>query len=109
MDIQKILSQYGIYISVLAAVATAVLQYFGIMVPDWAFALEGALGLTAVRTTVDVTGATGVTGWKTYASAAVVAALAGAQAYGFDIPDWVYSLPAMAGLGSLHVAVKKLA
>lgn len=106
MNFQDVVSKYGIWLAVAGAATTAVLQYFGIMIPEWVYAFEGALGLTAVRTTVSIENQIG-TGWKTYASALVIALLAGAQAYGIDIPEWAYSLPAMAGLGSLHVAVKK--
>jgi hypothetical protein len=46
-------------------------------------------------------------GKKTYIAAAVAALLAGAQALGYDIPQWIYAFLGAFGLGSLRAAVKK--
>lgn len=103
---QNLISKWGTYLSLAAVAITAGLQAYGIMVPEFVYALEGAAGLTAVRTTVAVAGAG--TGWKTYAVAAVAGLMAAGQAYGIMIPDFAYGLVAAAGLGTLHVAVQKI-
>lgn len=46
-------------------------------------------------------------GKKTYIAAIVAAASAGAQALGYDIPQWIYVLLGAFGLGSLRAAVRK--
>lgn len=100
------LSRYGTYVSVLLVAITGGLQAYGIMIPEWAYTLEGAMGLTAFRSTVSVAGAG--PGWKSYAVAAAGGLLAAAQAYGFPVPDWATVALAAAGFGSLHVAVQKV-
>lgn len=40
------------YLVALVAAATAAAQAFGYMVPEWLYAVEGALGLGAVRVAV---------------------------------------------------------
>lgn len=103
---QNLISKWGTYLSLAAVAITAALQGYGIMVPEFVYVLEGALGLTAIRTTVSVAGA-GL-GWKTYAVAAIAGGLAAAQAYGIPVPDFVYGLVASGGLGTLTVAVNKI-
>jgi hypothetical protein len=48
-------------------------------------------------------------GKKTYVIAFVAAASAAAQALGYTIPDWAYTIEAAFGLGALRVAVAKSA
>ena len=43
-------------------------------------------------------------GYRTYASAAVIAAMAFAQAMGYPIPEWAYMLAGASGLGALRAA-----
>ena len=43
-------------------------------------------------------------GYRTYASAAAVAAMAFAQAMGYPVPEWAYALLGAAGLGALRAA-----
>ena len=45
-------------------------------------------------------------GYRTYLSAAAIAAMAVANAFGYPIPDWVVMAFGAAGLGSLRAAVK---
>lgn len=45
-------------------------------------------------------------GYRTYLSAAAIAAVAVAQAFGYPIPEWVLGVLGAAGLGSLRAAVK---
>lgn len=47
-------------------------------------------------------------GKKTYIAAAIAAALAGAQALGVEIPQWVYAILGAFGIGSLRAAVGKM-
>lgn len=44
-------------------------------------------------------------GKKTYATAAVAAALAFASALGYPIPEWIYALLGALGLATLRAAV----
>lgn len=46
-------------------------------------------------------------GKKTYIVAALAAATAAAQALGYTVPDWVYTLEGALGLGALRVAVTR--
>jgi hypothetical protein len=46
-------------------------------------------------------------GKKTYIAALIAAVTAGAQAIGYDIPQWIYAILGAAGLGSLRAAVTK--
>ena len=46
-------------------------------------------------------------GKKTYIAAAVAALIAGAQALGYQVPDYVYAIVGALGLGSLRAAVRK--
>ena len=48
-----------------------------------------------------------LSGKKTYLVATVAALTAGAQALGYEIPDWLYTLEGALGLGMLRVAVAK--
>jgi hypothetical protein len=43
-------------------------------------------------------------GYRTYAAAAAMAAVAVAQAFGYPIPEWVYGVLGAAGLGGLRAA-----
>ena len=45
-------------------------------------------------------------GKKTYIVAALVTMTAFAQALGYEIPEWVYTLETAAGLGAIRVAIK---
>jgi hypothetical protein len=45
-------------------------------------------------------------GYRTYASAAVIGLLAVAQALGYPVPAWAFTLAGAAGLGALRAAVK---
>ena len=45
-------------------------------------------------------------GYRTYLSAAAIAAVAVANAFGFQIPEWVIPMLGAMGLGSLRAAVK---
>lgn len=45
-------------------------------------------------------------GKKTYLIAISVGILAGLQAYGITVPEWVYTLLAALGLGAVRSAVK---
>ena len=47
-------------------------------------------------------------GKKTYIAAIVAAMLAGAQALGYDVPQWVYAILGAFGIGSLRAAVGKV-
>lgn len=102
----KFLGSYGTYVSILLVIITAGLQAYGVVIPEWTYTLEGAMGLTAFRSTVSVQGAG--PGWKSYAVAAIGGLIAGAQAYGLPVPDWATVALAAAGFGSLHVAVQKV-
>jgi len=46
-------------------------------------------------------------GNKSYIVAIVVAAIAGAQALGYTVPEWIYALLGAAGLGSVRSAIDK--
>ena len=46
-------------------------------------------------------------GKKTYIVAVLAAATAAAQALGYVVPDWVYTLEGALGLGALRVALTK--
>lgn len=46
-------------------------------------------------------------GKKSYIVAIVVAAIAGAQALGYTVPEWIYVLLGAAGLGSVRSAIDK--
>jgi hypothetical protein len=46
-------------------------------------------------------------GKKTYIVAAIAASTAFAQAMGWAVPDWLYSLEAAVGLGAVRVAIAK--
>lgn len=48
-----------------------------------------------------------VEGKKTYIVAIAAAATAIAQALGYEIPEWVYTLEAALGLGAVRVAINK--
>jgi len=48
-----------------------------------------------------------IDGKKTYIVAALIAAGAGAQALGYVIPEWVWSLLGAAGLGAVRSALDK--
>ena len=43
-------------------------------------------------------------GYRTYASAAVIGAMAAAQALGYPVPEWAFMLMGAAGLGALRAA-----
>lgn len=103
---QNLISKWGTYLSLAAVAITAGLQAYGIMVPEFVYVLEGAVGLTAIRTTVSVAGA-GL-GWRSYGVAAIAGVLAAAQAYGIMVPEFVYGLLTTAGFGTLTLAVKKI-
>ena len=45
-------------------------------------------------------------GYRTYLSAAAIAAVALANAFGYYVPEWVIGVLGAAGLGSLRAAVK---
>ena len=45
-------------------------------------------------------------GYRTYLSAAAIAAVAVAQALGYAVPEWVIGVLGAVGLGSLRAAVK---
>jgi hypothetical protein len=46
-------------------------------------------------------------GKKSYLVAIAVASIAGAQALGYQVPEWVYALLGAAGLGSVRSAIDK--
>ncbi len=46
-----------------------------------------------------------LSGKKTYIIAFIAAATAGAQAMGYDIPQWVYAVEAALGLGTTRIAI----
>lgn len=46
-------------------------------------------------------------GKKTYIIAAIAACTALAQALGYPIPEWVYTLEGAAGLGAVRIAINK--
>jgi hypothetical protein len=48
-----------------------------------------------------------INGKKTYIVAVIAAATAVAQALGFTIPEWVYTLEVAAGLGAVRIAIGK--
>ena len=43
-------------------------------------------------------------GYRTYLAAAAIAAMAGAQALGYSIPEWAFAVLGAAGLGALRAA-----
>ena len=43
-------------------------------------------------------------GYRTYLAAAAIAVMAGAQALGYPIPEWVFGILGAAGLGALRAA-----
>lgn len=47
-------------------------------------------------------------GKKSYIVAIVAALTAAAQAFGYEIPEWVYTLEYAAGLGAVRVAINKV-
>lgn len=106
MDGMKTLfTKYHSYIlAVIAAglVATQVVLQF--MIPDFAWEMLGAAGLTSLR--FNVSPAAGG-GWKTYVSALALALEAAAQAAGYPIPPALTEIVAAAGLGSLGAATLK--
>ena len=55
MNILNFLSGKKTYLIALIAAATAAAQALGYVVPDWIYALEGALGLGALRVAVTKT------------------------------------------------------
>lgn len=48
-----------------------------------------------------------LSGKKTYIVAFIAAVTAGAQAMGYHVPEWVYTLEAALGAGAIRVAISK--
>ena len=46
-------------------------------------------------------------GKKTFIIAAIAGATAVAQALGYTVPEWVYTLEAALGLGAVRIAISK--
>lgn len=106
-SIQTFLSRYGTWIGILAAALTALLGYWGVMIPSIVWPILAASGITVYRSSLTLAGAP--TGWKSYAAAFSIAVLAAMQAYGLSIPDWAWAIPGLFGAVGLHLAVQKIA
>lgn len=80
---------------------------FDVVIPGYVFGILGALGLGTLR--AGISAISGNKGWKTYAAAVLVAAIAVLQTQGIDISfDTVYAIAGALGIVGIRDAVKKI-
>ena len=101
------------YIACALIAVIAGLLFAGVTVPDSVWAILGFAGLGFIRAAVaGVTAAapTGsfFSGKKTYIVCAVGGILAGLQAYGIVIPEFVFVLLSAVGMGTLRSSITKV-
>jgi len=76
----------------------------GVVIPEWAFGILGAVGLGTLR--AGVTKISGNTGWKTYAAAVAVALVSVASALGVQLPlDIIYGILGSFGIVGVRDAI----
>ena len=103
---QNFLTKYHTWIVVATAAILAGVQIvLGVPVPDYVYTLLASVGITSVRVTFQQV--QGVSGWKTYAVAAGEAAVAGARAYGIQVPYEVDAILVSLAGGTMANAIKK--
>ncbi|MEI9995080.1 MAG: hypothetical protein WDM91_10830 [Rhizomicrobium sp.] len=108
------IAKYKLYFVTAASALIVALQMLwpniaGHPLPSWFLPVllpaASALGITAYRVDLSKVGAG--SGWKSYATALVLALSASAPAFGITIPDTVWSVLSLAGFGSLGHALSK--
>ncbi|HEX4302822.1 MAG TPA: hypothetical protein VHZ78_08510 [Rhizomicrobium sp.] len=113
-SLTDIWNKYKLYLAPVASALLVALQVLwpsltGHPLPPWflpvTLPLAGALGITVFR--VDLTAAGAGTGWKSYATALILALSSAAPAFGIVIPDGVFAILGAAGFGSLGHALNK--
>ncbi len=111
-SLKSVIAQYRVYIvaalSGLAVAAQVLWPHLepGTAFPGFVFPLLAASGIAVYRVNLAAIGSG--TGWKSYATAAALAACGAAQALGIAVPPQAYALLGAAGLGSLGHALAKV-
>jgi len=80
---------------------------FKTQIPEWVYGVLGGLGLATLRAAI--TELTGNSGWRTYAAAGTVVAIAVCQALGLSLPyEVIYGILGALGIVGVRNAVAKL-
>lgn len=96
----------GIPLTVTIVAGMSLAQAMGVELPEWAFGVAGAAGISLHR--LNLAEVDGEHGWKSHATALAMAVVASLQASGVEVPEWVYGLAGAVGLGTLTSAVNKM-
>ncbi len=100
----------GIMISILSAVATAILQFSGIPVPNEAYGVAGGLALTSMRNK-PIKGNSGIKQWyesKTIWFGATLIVLCFLDLYGIEIPNYIIAIISASGVATYNTSGKNI-